>query len=76
MTILFQVALAKLRLKMNIVKDELDSAVSNQEFGLAQEKKVEFDRVSEEAQNLLAEIERDTAVQLTPKVRLFRLEIF
>ena len=35
---------------------------------MAQEKKIEFDRVSDEAKYLLAEIEEATAVQLTPKV--------
>jgi hypothetical protein len=41
-----------------------------QEFVLAQEKKIAFDRVSDEAQDLLTEIEQATAVQLTPKVRM------
>ncbi len=39
-----------------------------QEFVLAQEKKIEFDRVSDEAKDLLTEIEQATAVQLTPQV--------
>jgi hypothetical protein len=39
---------------------------------VAQEKKVEYNRVSEEAKVLLTEIEQATAVHLTPKVsRIF-----
>jgi hypothetical protein len=48
---------------------------SFQEFVLAQEKKIEFDRVSDEAKDLLAEIEEATAVQLTPKVS-FPLKLY
>ena len=56
---------------MNIVKDEMDTAVLNQEFVRAQEKKMEFDRISEEFKNLLADIEQATAVHLTPKASSF-----
>ena len=65
----FQVQLAKLRLQMNILKDEMDNAVVNQEFVVAQDKKVKFNEISEEAKTLMAEIEEATAVHLTPKVR-------
>ena len=57
---------------MNVMKDELDTAVLNQEFVRAQEKKVEVDRISEELKNLLADIEQATAVNLTPKVSWFQ----
>ena len=64
----FQVQLARLRLNSNIIKDEMDTAVLNQEFVKAQEKKLEFERISEELKNLLGEIEQATAVHVTPKV--------
>ena len=69
----FQVQLAKIRLRMNIVKNDLDTAVQNQEFVIAQEKKVEFETISEEEKVLLGEIEQATAVHLTPKVRIYFL---
>jgi hypothetical protein len=65
--------LARLRLNSNIIKDEMDTAVLNQEFVRAQEKKLEFERISEELKNLLGEIEQATAVHVTPKVNFLSL---
>ena len=54
---------------MNILKDEMDNAVVNQEFVVAQEKKIKFNEINEEAKVLMTEIEEATAVHRTPKVR-------
>ena len=54
--------------------DRISNLLWFQEFVLAQEKKIEFDRVSDEAKDLLTEIEQATAVQLTPKVRVDNIQ--
>ena len=61
--------LAKLRLKLNLLKDDLDKAISGQDFLAAQEIKVQFEEVSKEQKDLLDEIEMATSVHLTPRVK-------
>ncbi len=61
--------LAKLRLKLNLLKDDLDKAISNQNFLDAQKIKGEFEEVSKEQKELLDEIELATSVHLAPRVK-------
>ena len=61
---------------MNILKDEMDNAVVNQEFVVAQEKKIKFNEINEEAKVLMTEIEEATAVHRTPKVRQWIKKFF
>ena len=61
--------LARLRLKLNELKDSMDKAIADQEFILAQSLKLEADRVTAEQIKLHDEIQQEKALTIVEDVR-------